>query len=251
MILHWDILPLIALGYLLAVSLELLTRWSHLAFVAIVLSLKWTSLTLVPHPDTNSVLWEHSRSFDHVVKASLGWLGVLLTQGLPAAATCSLGALTSHALFRPDAPPRRAAHFIIAGLLLASLAIIWHRSGNMPLSKDSLTSSYVLFSAGTAAATLAALWWVIDLRQFTRATPLRVVGRNAIALYLLAELLWKTVLIRWHVVTPGAGSSGTFVAAKAWLHHAFGPLAGSWAAVLLYMRSAGPSPSPLIAGEST
>jgi len=234
-ILHWDILPLIALGYLLAVSLELLSRWSHLAFVAIVLTLKWTSLTLAPHPDTHTVLWEQSRSFDHVVKASLGWMGVLLTQGLPAAATCSLGALTSHALFHPDSPPRRAAHVIIAGLVLASLALLWHRSGNMPLSKDFFTSSYVLFSAGTGAATLAALWWVIDLRQFTRATPLRMVGMNAIALYLVAELLWKTVLMRWQVVTPDAGVSAAFVAAKAWLQHALGPFAGSWAVVISYL----------------
>ncbi len=233
--LHWDILPLIALGYLTTVILELLSRWSHLPFVAIVLTLKWTSLTLAPHPDTNTVLWEQSRSFDHVVKTSLGWFGVLLTQGLPAAALCSLGALTSHALFQPASPPRRPAHVLIAGLLLAFLGLLWHRSGNMPLSKDFLTSSYVLFSAGTAAATLAALWWVIDLRQFTRATPLRVVGMNAIALYLLAELLWKMALVRWHVVTPDAGVSSAFVAAKAWLQHALGPLPGSWAVVLFYI----------------
>jgi predicted acyltransferase len=238
-LLHWDILPLIALGYLLAVALDLLSWRAHVAFALSVLAFKWISLRLAVHPDTGAVVWEQHRSFDHVIKERLAWAGVMITQGLPAAATCTLGALASHALLRSSPSPRRALHLAIVGLALALFALFAHATRFMPLSKDFLTSSYVLFSAGTGAILLAGLWFVVDHRRWTLATPLRVVGMNAIALYLIAELAWKMVLMRWQVVTPDGSASAAFVAGKAWLQHALGRDAGAWASVALLIGAYG------------
>lgn len=252
-LLHWDILPLIAIAYFIAVVLEFGSIWAHVAFVLAALVWKWLSLTQIPHPDVARVVWEERQNFDQVVKARFGWFGVLLTQGLAACAITSLGAIAGRVLHiapalasnpappNPSLPaaPNRALPLALAGLACALLGSLWHLSGNLPMSKDFLTSSYVLYMSGTAALVLALFHVVIDVRGWTRATPLRVFGLNAIALYIAAEFLWKTVLMKWHVATPGGGASVAFVAAKAWCQHALGPANGSWAVVAAYILAYG------------
>lgn len=233
---HWDILPLIGFAYFAAVVMELCPMWLRVGAILSILALKWASLTAMVHPEVGQIVWEERRSFDHHLKSQLGWWGVMVTQGLPSAATAMLGALATHVLRSPRWPAGKASAVLAGcGLLMAGLASLWHLSRNLPFSKDFLTSSYVLYMAGTAALVLAAIHYAVDVRGWTRLTPLRVMGMNAIAIYFAAELIWKMVLMRWNVATPGGGASVAFVSAKAWLQSGLGRTGGSWAVVACYI----------------
>jgi predicted acyltransferase len=233
--LHWDILPLIGFGYVLGVVLHHTPVWGRIAFVAAVLAGKWAILRVVAHPELGEVVWTQTESTQHWVRAELGWLGTALTQGLPAASLVVLGDLTGEVLGRDrGCPKRRAAWLGVAGLALAGLGYAWHLLG-LPFSKDFFTSSYVLVTAGTGVAVLAAMLFLVDVARVTRLTPLRVYGLNAITVYVLAELLWKTVWMRWQVATPGGGSSLAITAAKAWLAVPLGEMLAAWARVGLYI----------------
>jgi predicted acyltransferase len=59
-----------------------------------------------------------------------------------------------------------------------------------PINKKLWTSSYVVFSAGLALLCLALCYWILDIRQWRRwSKPFVVFGKNAIAAYVLSEML--------------------------------------------------------------
>jgi predicted acyltransferase len=65
-----------------------------------------------------------------------------------------------------------------------------------PINKNLWTSSYAWFMGGAGAVGLAACYWAIDVkgwRWWTR--PFVVLGVNAIALFVLAGLSAKTLLL--------------------------------------------------------
>ncbi|MEZ2346844.1 acyltransferase family protein [Terriglobus sp. RCC_193] len=91
----------------------------------------------------------------------------------------------------PGVPMRRmlqaAAILIAAGLLL-------HFSHICPIVKRIWTPAWTLFSGGVCFLFLAALTWLIEVKQFRRwAFPLTVVGMNSIAAYLMAHLWEKFI----------------------------------------------------------
>lgn len=234
--LHWDILPLIGFGYAVGVCLWLLPRPVRVAFVAGVLVFKWLSLTQLTHPDLGRVVWTDHDSMDRWIRANYGWFGTLLTQGLPAASLVVLGSFLGNALRPTDAttPFGRASAVFAAGALATVASYALHR-WNLPYSKDFLTSSYVLVMAGSAAMTLALVYWLVDIRRATTLQALRVFGVNALFAYIFAELTWKMALTRWFAVTPGGGSAWLITAWKAWMQRPLGPTAGSWAHVASYI----------------
>jgi predicted acyltransferase len=240
-LLHWDILPLIGFGYFAGVCVFLLPRWAPIAFVAVVLTLKYNNLVTIPHPDLGRVVWEQRVSVDHFIRARYGWFGTLLTQGLPAASLVVLGGMAGRWMRgeRWEAIDRtsRATMMIVVGAVVVALSYVLHRWLGMPYSKDFLTSSYVLVMAGSGAMVLGAMWWAIDIRGATTMWWLRVYGMNALAVYIAAELIWKVVLMRWQVALPpeAGGSSVMFTAIKWNLQNALGKTGGSWAVVALYI----------------
>ena len=66
-----------------------------------------------------------------------------------------------------------------------------------PINKNLWTSSYVLFTAGCALLCLAFCYWITDIRQFRGwwSMALVIFGMNAIAAYVLSELL--SLPMRW------------------------------------------------------
>lgn len=233
-LLHWDILPLIGLGYFVAVVLWLAPWRVAIGFVAATLLFKWLSLTQLSHPDLNEVVWTNAASMDKWIKDQLGWFGVLITQGLPASAIVVLGSFAGDILRRLSPPIDRAKTLAIwgGGFVVASYAL--HR-WNMPYSKDFLTSSYVLLMAGSAAVTLAGLFWLVDIRKASTLLWLRIYGSNAVFIYLLAELTWKMILTRWYAVVPDGPSAWLITAWKAWIQSVAGTTLGSWLHVASYI----------------
>lgn len=239
-ILHWDILPLIGWGYFLGVCLYLMPRsvWVRLGFVVIVLLAKFAILRLIPYPGETQVVWEQTRSVQSWINGRLGWMGVALTQGLPATACVTLGSLAGDWLRRVDlSPSRRAAWLAAVGLTTYLAALALHLSGLMPSSKDFFTSTYVLCTGGAAALTLAVMYWLVDIRRVSTLWVLRIYGMNALAAYLGAELIWKTAMMQWHVKNPAniGGSSVMITAIKAHLQSLAGNTVGSWLVVAGYI----------------
>jgi predicted acyltransferase len=60
----------------------------------------------------------------------------------------------------------------------------------MPINKKLWSGSFTLLMAGLDFLILAVLLWLVDVRGHKRAvTPLLIVGRNSIAVYLASEIL--------------------------------------------------------------
>lgn len=74
------------------------------------------------------------------------------------------------------------------GLIGIALGLIWNTI--FPINKALWTSSYVLYSAGIAAAFLGLLIWIIDVNKKTRWTnPFVVFGMNPLFLYAFSWIL--------------------------------------------------------------
>ncbi len=75
----------------------------------------------------------------------------------------------------------------------------------------------MLFTAGLALACLAFCYWAVDVRQWRRwAKPFLVLGSNAIAAYLLAEII-AHLIWRMEVAQP----DGTFLSWQQILYQRF------------------------------
>jgi predicted acyltransferase len=184
--LHWDILPLIGLGYTLAVFLYHLPRLVQVAFVVGVLAAKWALLAdLSQTTGLERAAFMAARTDPEHAIRGLGFLGTALTQGLPATATVMLGvfagdllrgtpgasggsAATSSATLSAT-PVRRFWTLLLAGVALTLVSgVIAHPLGHR-FSKDFFTASFVLVSAGTGAALLAVFYLVLDVLRPSRA----------------------------------------------------------------------------------
>ena len=90
---------------------------------------------------------------------------------------------------------------LVAGVALTALGLAW--GVLFPINKNLWTSSYVVFTAGTALLLFGALFWAVDVRGWRGAwlTPLRVYGMNAIAVFVLSGLVTK-MLVLVHVGGP-------------------------------------------------
>jgi predicted acyltransferase len=122
--------------------------------------------------------------------------GILST--FPAIATTLIGVLTGQSLRKDVAGTRKTMGMLafgIAGILAGQIWNIW-----FPINKKLWTSSFVLFTAGCALLALSACYWICDvkLRRDWWTKPLLVFGTNAIAAYVLADLV-ASVLINIHI----------------------------------------------------
>jgi predicted acyltransferase len=169
--LHWDILPLIGLGYTLAVFLYHLPRAVQVAFVVGVLGAKWALLAdLSQTTGLDRAAWMAARTDPEHAVRGLGFLGTALTQGLPATATVMLGVFAGDLLRSNSGTPMRRFWTLLGAGVALTLAsgVIAHPLGHR-FSKDFFTASFVLVSAGTGAALLAVFYLVLDVLRPSRA----------------------------------------------------------------------------------
>lgn len=113
--------------------------------------------------------------------------GLLST--LPAIATALVGVLAGHWLASKKRPGKKALDLLIMGAVLMAGGLLWSRW--FPMNKNIWTSSFALFTSGTALATLAFCYWTIESLQWRSwGKPFDILGRNALASYFLTELFY-------------------------------------------------------------
>jgi predicted acyltransferase len=127
--------------------------------------------------------------------------GLLST--IPAIATTLIGVLTGQWLRTEKSRVEKAAGMFVVGAVC--VAIGWAWNAFFPINKALWTSSYVLFTGGLALQFLALCYWIIDIKGYRRwAKPFEVFGLNAIALYVVADLIAELL----GLIKVGEGSLG-------------------------------------------
>ena len=199
------VLQRIAVCYLVAGVLFLVTGWRTHAFVAAGLLLGyWVVMTAVPVPGYGAGdLGKAGNLAAYLDRALLGphlWQaakvydpeGILSTA--PAVATALLGVLAGHWLRSGQMPSVTAARLGLAGIVCAGLGQVW--SVWFPVNKALWTSSYAMLMGGFALIALAACYWLIEARGYRRwAVPFAMLGVNALALFFLSTLVARLLML--------------------------------------------------------
>jgi predicted acyltransferase len=119
-------------------------------------------------------------------------------------------------------PSRCLTGLFLTGILSVAAGLLWNIW--FPINKNLWTSSYVLFAAGLALLTLAALYWLIDIRHFNETKagkwltfPWLVFGSNAIVAYCVSDFL--VINLIWIKIPHSIGPNGQPVSAWFWSYH--------------------------------
>jgi len=133
-------------------------------------------------------LWVGSRTWDPE--------GLLST--IPAIGTVLLGVIAGRWIAEKRPLPERIAALFAVGSIAMVGGLMWNWS--FPINKALWTSSYVVFTAGMACATLATCMWIIDQHRVTWWTkPLVIYGVNPIVAFwgsgAMARLIYSVIKV--------------------------------------------------------
>jgi predicted acyltransferase len=136
--------------------------------------------------------WSRFGLGNHNWSATRTWdpEGVLST--LPAIATAMLGILTGRWIASQRSIDERLNALFATGALAVMVGLMWNWA--FPINKSIWTSSYVLFSAGVAAVSLATIMWLVDVKKFDGWTrPFVIYGMNPILAFVGSGLMARTI----------------------------------------------------------
>ena len=236
------VLQRIAVCYLVASIIFLNTNWKQQTVIGIVILLVyWFLMTMIPVPGcaittVDDKACNLSAYLDRTILGvnhiwSLGKVydpeGILST--LPAIVTALAGVLTGTWLKTRRDDYEKVSGIFFFGIVLVAIGWCWNFF--FPINKALWTSSYVVFTAGLALCFLGFCYWLIDINGYKKwAKPFIIFGVNALALYVGAELMAKTLdLIK---VT---GADGEPQSLQPWIFESvFKPLASPENASLFY-----------------
>jgi predicted acyltransferase len=200
------VLQRIAVCYLVVSLLVLHCRVRTLKLVAVALLVGyWALMTLLPvpgqgAPDIDDPGGHLSAWVDRAVFGNHVWdqAGVYDPEGLlstlPALATTLFGVFAGLLLAARMEPLERVARLLVSGSVLAVAGFVW--GWLFPINKSIWTSSYAVFTAGLAFATLALCYWWVDLRGERMVSRFFVIyGMNAIAVYVGSGALARTLAL--------------------------------------------------------
>ena len=213
------VLPRIAIVYICAGLLTLKTNLKQqIVIIATLLFGYWFAMTLIPVPGEHEIggllLHTHDRNLAaYLDRLILGtnhtWTGSVTfdPEGpfstLPAIATAMLGVIAGTWIARKDKPLLdRISGLFAAGSLAMVLGLMWNWS--FPINKNLWTSSYVMFTAGMAAVTLATIMWIVDnynVKWWTK--PFVVYGVNPIVAFVGSGVMARLIYTLWHVTYEG------------------------------------------------
>lgn len=214
-----DTLSQIGLGYVPLFLLGLTKqRWQWLALVVILVGY-WGAFAMYPLPpaDFNYAAvgvpadWEyhytgraaHWNKNSNLAWAADTWLlnqlprekpfthnggGYATLSFIPTLGTMILGLIAGGWLRLDGSPWKKVGWFVVTGGVLMGAGLAAHHYGFCPAVKRIWTPSWTLYSGGWCFLLLAAFYAVIDAGRLSAwSFPLRVIGANSIAAYLLAH----------------------------------------------------------------
>jgi len=149
------------------------------------LLLDWSGFGLGNH------IWSGSVTFDPE--------GILST--VPAICTAMLGVLAGRWIGSEHPLEERLNGLFAAGCLAMTFGMIWN--WGFPINKSIWTSSYVIFTAGLAAVSIATIMWLVDVHGLRRWTSFFVIyGTNPLIAFLgsglLARLIYSVIAVSYH-----------------------------------------------------
>jgi predicted acyltransferase len=211
------VLPRIGVCYILGALLTMKTTLKQqVAILAALLYGYWFLQTLVPVPGHNEIgallldkpdatlsawldrtvlglphLWVGSKTWDPE--------GILST--VPAIGSVILGVFAGRWITRKDLPiAERLNGMFVLGAIGMMVGLMWNWS--FPINKSLWTGSFVVFTGGMAAVSLAVCIWLVDVkdvRWWTR--PFVIYGMNPILAFVgsgvLARIIYSLIMVRY------------------------------------------------------
>jgi predicted acyltransferase len=160
------------------------------------------------HPDANlAAYFDRKWMLGHLWEPTRDPEGILST--LPAIATGLCGVLTGQWLSSERSSRQKAVWMAGVGVVGIIAGELWDIT--FPINKKLWTSSYVIFTAGCALLGLAICYWLTDIQKHRGwwSKPFIIFGTNAIAAYIVSELLggwlaWKGYSFQVHALSSSA-----------------------------------------------
>jgi len=218
------VLARIGIVYICAALLTLRTSLKQqVVILAAILYGYWFAITLIPLTGSlngvpGTYLGYHLLDTPaetlaaHLDRAILGvnhiWSGSLTydPEGpfstIPAIGTAMLGVIAGRWISQPRPLVERIAGLFAVGCLAMVMGLMWNWS--FPINKNLWTSSYVVFTAGMACATLATIMWIVeemDVRWWTK--PFVIYGVNPIVAFVGSGVLARIIYTLWKVPYNG------------------------------------------------
>ena len=213
------VLPRIAIVYVCAALLTLRTSTKQQVIIlAALLFGYWFAMTVLPVPGEGTIgallLHDKERNLaawldrailgtNHTWSGSVTWdpEGPLST--IPAIGTAMLGVFAGRWIAMTDRPLiERIAGLFAAGALVMMLGAMWNWV--FPINKSLWTSSYVLFTGGMAAVSLATIMWIVEhynIRWWTK--PWVIFGVNPIVAFVGSAVFARLIYTLWKVEYQG------------------------------------------------
>ena len=220
------VLQRIALCYMFAGSIFLFTGLrAQIWWVVGLLASYWAAVMLIPVPGFGPGVLQPTGCLPWYIDSNLlaghTWSGAPapgfdpegILSTIPAIATTLLGVLAGQWLRTDHSREEKTAWMFVFGsffLLAGVIMDIW-----FPINKNLWTSSYVIFMAGWALVCFSVFYWLIDVKGHVKwARPFVIYGMNAIAVYVLSDIL--EVLL---VLITFTGPDGSPLTLKALLYN--------------------------------
>jgi predicted acyltransferase len=187
---------------------------AQVAIIATLLYGYWLAMTVLPVPGTGGVIgqltlndpsrtmaawwdrflldWTRFGLGNHTWVNSVTWDPEGIFSTIPAIGTCMIGILAGRwiSLRRPLA--ERLNGLFAVGAIAMMAGLMWNWS--FPINKSIWTSSYVLFCAGTASVSLAAIMWIVDVQQVRGwVKPFVVYGLNPMVAFVGSGVLARCI----------------------------------------------------------
>jgi predicted acyltransferase len=242
---HWrflGVLQRIGIAYMVAALLtQRTTLRQQIVIIASLLLGYWFVMTVLPVPGEGTIgalllndpprtmaAWTDRLVLDwtrwglgnHLWVSGVTWdpEGVLST--IPAICTAMLGNLAGRWIAERRPLTERLAGMSAVGALGMMVALMWHWV--FPINKSLWTSSYVVFTAGMAALSLATIMWIVDFQKVRGWTkPFVIYGVNPIIAFIgsgvMARLIYSIIKVN--------GPDGKRIPLQSWLYQT---LFASW-----------------------
>ena len=186
----------IAIVYLVCGFIFLKTSWKTQAIIsAVILIGYWLAINYIPTPGYGKVMLQRdinlAQWIDYKFMPGKLYQGVWDPEGIlstfPSIVTGITGMLTGTLLLTMKSQEYKVIWLFLLGFLSTIAGVIWNWV--FPLNENIWTSSFVLFTSGLAAMTLASSIFVVDILNYRKGARFGVIyGSNAISIYVLADI---------------------------------------------------------------